>query len=69
MFEVMQSSLTKFKTAGYPPDLMIKIPTSCCQMYEFYRAEEMIRIGYRIASEALDAYEMGHSSLYGERLN
>ncbi len=68
MFEVMQSSLTKFKTAGYPPDLMIKIPTSCCQMYEFYRAEEMIRIGYRIANEALDAYEMGHSSLYGERL-
>jgi NTE family protein len=38
-------------------------------MYEFYRAEEMIRIGYRIANEALDAYEMGHSSLYGERLS
>ena len=69
MFEVMQSSLSRFKTAGYPPDLMIRIPTDCCEMYEFYRAGEMIRLGYQIANEALDAFEHGHSSLYGERMN
>ena len=69
MFEVMQSSLSRFKTAGYPPDLMIRMPTECCEMYEFYRAGEMIRLGYQIANEALDAFEHGHSSLYGERMN
>lgn len=69
MFEVMQSSLSRFKTAGYPPDLMIRIPSECCEMYEFYRAEEMIRMGYQIANDALDAFEHGHSSLYGERMN
>lgn len=69
MFEVMQSTLSRFKTAGYPPDLLIRIPADCCEMYEFYRAAEMIRLGYQIANEALDAFEHGHSSLYGERMN
>jgi len=67
MFEVMQSSLSRFKTAGYPPDLLIRIPSDCCEMYEFYRAKEMIDLGYQIATDALDAFEHGHSSLYGER--
>ena len=67
MFEVMQSSLSRFKTAGYPPDLLIRIPTESCEMYEFYRAQEMVDLGYQIANDALDAFEHGHSSLYGER--
>lgn len=67
MFEVMQASLSRFKTAGYQPDLLIRIPAECCEMYEFYRAQEMVDLGYQIANEALDAFEHGHSSLYGER--
>lgn len=65
MFEVMQASLSQFKTAGYPPDLLIRMPNNCCQMYEFYRADEMIRLGRHIAAQALDAFEQGQSSLYG----
>lgn len=68
VIDVMSSSLTQYKIAGYPPDLLIKIPGDCCEMYEFYRAEEMIRLGNHIAHQALDAYEAGHSSLYGQRL-
>lgn len=66
MFEVMQSSLSQFKTAGYPPDLLISMPSRCCEMYEFYRAQEMISLGRHIAIEALDAFEQGKSSLYGQ---
>lgn len=65
MFEIMQASLSDFKTAGYPPDLMIHMPTSCCEMYEFYRAQEMIDLGRHIATKALDAFEQKGSSLYG----
>lgn len=68
MFEVMQTSLSQYKIAGYPPDLLVKIPKDCVEMYEFYRAEELIEIGRHIAKEALDAFEQGHSSLYGQRL-
>ena len=66
MFEVMQASLSEFKTAGYPPDLMIRMPSNCCEMFEFYRADEMIKLGRHIAVQALDAFEQGDSSLYGQ---
>lgn len=68
MFEVMQASLSGFKTAGYPPELLIRMPAECCEFYEFYRADEMIRLGQHIAANALDAFEQGSSSLYGEGL-
>lgn len=66
MFEVMQGSLSRLKTAAYPPDLLINMPISSCEMYEFYRAEEMIALGYHIGSQALDALEHGRSSPYGQ---
>ena len=68
MFEVMQTSLSQYKIAGYPPDLLVRIPKDCVETYEFYRANELIEMGRYIAKEALDAFEQGHSSLYGQRL-
>lgn len=66
VLDTMQSSLAQFKVAAYPPDLLIRIPNDCCEMYEFYRAQEMIDLGRDIANRALDAYEQGESSLYGQ---
>ncbi|WP_221801272.1 patatin-like phospholipase family protein [Oceanobacter mangrovi] len=68
MFETMQLSLTRFKTAAYPPDLLIKMPMESCEMYEFYRARELIALGYHIANQALDAYEHGGASPYAHRM-
>jgi len=65
--ELMSASLTQYKIAGYPPDLLIKMPRECCDTYEFYRAAEMIHLGKRVADLALDAFEQGYSSLYGQR--
>lgn len=67
MFEVMQASLSQYKIAGYPPDLLIRIPQSCGEIYEFHRTEELVNLGRNIANQALDAFENGHSSLYGQR--
>ena len=55
--EVMQSSLTQYKIAGYPPDVLIEIPKSSCRFYEFYRAKEMIDIGREAAKHVMDHYE------------
>lgn len=68
MFEVMQASLSQYKIAGYPPDLLVRIPQSSGEMYEFHRTEELVQLGRNIAKQALDAFEQGHSSLYGQRL-
>lgn len=67
MFDVMQASLSQYKVAGYPPDLLIKIPKTSGEMYDFHRTEELVNMGRQIAREALDAFEQGHSSLYGQR--
>lgn len=64
MFETMQASLTQYKLAGYPPDLLISIPKDICKFYEFWRAKELIDLGYRSAVKALDKVE-SPSSLYG----
>ncbi|ANG63284.1 alpha/beta hydrolase [Marinobacterium aestuarii] len=61
--EVMQSSLSEYKIAGYPPDLNITIPKEVCSFYEFHRAAEMIEIGRQIARERLAAMEQGRLAL------
>lgn len=66
MFEVMQRSLSQYKTAGYPPDLLIRMPAEICESHDFHRAAEVIELGERVANEALDAFEHGHSSIYGQ---
>jgi len=57
--EVMQSTLTQYKIAGYPPDVLIEIPKEACRFYEFHRAREMIAIGRDAACRVLDRYEGG----------
>ncbi|TVP88773.1 MAG: alpha/beta hydrolase [Pseudomonadaceae bacterium] len=56
-FETMQSSLTQYKIAGYPPDLVIDVPKRLCRFFEFYRAPELVELGRIVASDALDTYE------------
>lgn len=60
-FEVMQSSLTQYKIAGYPPNVLINIPKRACRFYEFYKAPELIELGRLVASDALDQYEEGQA--------
>jgi len=56
-FEAMQTSLTQYKIAGYPPDLLIEVPRRLCRFFEFYRAPELIELGRMVASDALDRFE------------
>ena len=55
--EVMQSALSQYKIAGYPPDLLISIPSEVCGFHDFHRATEVIETGKQIAQKALDDME------------
>lgn len=57
--EVMQASLAEYKIAGYPPDLVIRIPKDLCSFYDFHRAEETIEYGRLAARDRLEALENG----------
>ncbi|WP_373185580.1 patatin-like phospholipase family protein [Halopseudomonas sp.] len=58
-FETMQASLTQYKIAGYPPDVVIDVPKRLCRFFEFQRAPELIELGRMVASDTLDRFESG----------
>ncbi len=59
-FEVMQDSLTQYKIAGYPPDILISIPRRACRFFEFYKASALIELGRQITRNTLEHYEETH---------
>lgn len=52
-FDAMQGTIARQKLASYPPDIIIEISRNACHTFEFYRAPEMIELGYRKAEEQL----------------
>jgi NTE family protein len=48
-FDAMQSAIARQKLAAYPPDRVIEIARNSCGTMEFYRAAEMIALGYEKA--------------------
>ncbi len=50
---IMENTLAQIQLATYPPDIVIEIPRNVCNFYEFYRAREMIEIGYQKTEETL----------------
>ncbi|MEJ2396894.1 MAG: patatin-like phospholipase family protein [Gammaproteobacteria bacterium] len=44
--EAMQHLITRFKLAAYNTDYLVEIPVNACSIFEFYRAEEMVELGY-----------------------
>ena len=56
-FETMQTSLTRYKIAGYPPDVVFDVPKRLCRFFEFQRAPELIELGRMVASDTLDRFE------------
>jgi len=54
-YEVMQSTLTSYKLAGYPPDVLVEIPKASARTFEFHRAPELIELGRQRTEAALDA--------------
>lgn len=53
--DALQSLVTRYRLAGYPPDVLITIPKSSCRVLDFHRAPEMIELGRQAAQETLDS--------------
>ena len=46
--ESMQNTIARFKLAAYDPNYLLEVPANACGMFDFYRAEEMIELGYNL---------------------
>jgi NTE family protein len=51
--DVVQATITRFKLAAQPPDLVVSIPRNAAAFYEFHRAPELIELGRVRTREAL----------------
>ena len=55
--EAMQSILTRYRLSGYPPDVLVTVPSDACRTMDFHLADEMIQLGRDLTIEALDALD------------
>ena len=57
-FETMQETLSRYKLAANPPDLLISIPKNICAAHEFFRASELIEAGAWWTRRALETADV-----------
>jgi len=61
--DVVQATITRFKLAAQPPDLLVPIPRNAAAFYEFHRAHELIELGRVRMRLALQDFKPGHKPL------
>ncbi|MBX3726499.1 MAG: patatin-like phospholipase family protein [Xanthomonadales bacterium] len=57
--DVVQATLTRYKLAAQPPDLLIRVPRDACTFYEFDCARKLIELGRERAEAALAEWFAG----------
>jgi NTE family protein len=55
--DLMQNNLTKFRLAADRADLLIDVPRNVCEVYEFYRATDVIDLGRARTRRALESWQ------------
>lgn len=55
--EMMQHKLTEYALHEMKPDMMVNIPVNSADMFEFYKADELIKAGYEKMTEELKNFE------------
>jgi NTE family protein len=53
---LMTYQITQLSLERHAPDLLIQISRESCGAYDFYRAKEMVEVGYLAAESQIDAY-------------
>lgn len=53
--QTMQQKLTQIEFENYKPELVIGVPMDACGTLDFYKAKEIIELGEKLTTEALDS--------------
>jgi NTE family protein len=59
--DTMQHIIGRHRLAGYEPNIVVGVPRTSSFFYEFWRARELVEIGRRCATEALDGFEQAEA--------
>lgn len=53
-FDAMQQTISRYRLAAYPPDVLIEIPNNICRTLEVYKARRLIYAGEHWARETFE---------------
>jgi NTE family protein len=53
-FDTMSALISRYRMASNPPDVLVTVPSNAVRTLDFHRAAEMIELGRRLTTEALD---------------
>ena len=53
-FDTMSALISRYRMAGNPPDVLVTVPSNAVRTLDFHRAAEMIDLGRRLTTDALD---------------
>ncbi|MCW3040765.1 MAG: esterase [Solirubrobacterales bacterium] len=56
--EAMQGMITRYRLAGFPPDVLVSVPRDAARTLDFHRAADMIALGRERTAAALDRAEV-----------
>ena len=57
--QAMQDTISQLRMSGHSPGVVIEIPRNACGFFEFWRAEELIQLGWERAEKAFADIEPG----------
>jgi NTE family protein len=55
-FEIMRNEMVKLTLKNTPPDILIETSHESCSVYDFYKADELIKIGYEATMQSINNY-------------
>ncbi len=55
-FELMRNELVKYSLRVNPPDILIETSRDSCNIYDFYKADELIKIGHKATMLSIKNY-------------
>ena len=55
-FEIMREQLVKLSLENNPPDILIETPRDICNIYDFYKADELIEMGHKATIKSIKNY-------------
>jgi NTE family protein len=56
-FEIMRDELVKLSLEINPPDILIETPRDICNIYDFYKADELIEMGQEATVMSINHYK------------
>jgi NTE family protein len=56
-YELMRDEMVKLSLEINPPDVLIEVSRDCCNIYDFYKADELIELGRQACIRRLRKYK------------